>query len=219
VREKTRQEHYLVVDDVQGLISLAQIGALEIHAWGSQTDDIERPDRLIFDLDPAPDVAWRRVVESAHQVRQFLSDLGLESFVKTTGGKGLHLVVPIQRRHDWDEAKAFTKEVAERIVAADPGRYTANMSKSARRGKIYIDYLRNGRGATAIVPYSTRAKPHATISTPLTWKELTADLHSDQFTLRNLPERLAALRRDPWEELASTRQSLSAAVKKKLALA
>ncbi len=156
IQENSKTEPYVVVDDESGLISLAQVGALEIHAWGARADKLELPDRLIFDLDPDTRVPWKQVVESARQVRQFLQDLGLVSFVKTTGGKGLHLIVPIDRRHDWDEAKAFCKDVADLIVAADPGHYTANMAKAARPGKIYIDYLRNGRGATAIAPYSTR---------------------------------------------------------------
>src|SRR5207237_3694325 len=117
-----------------GLSSFAQSGALEIHAWGSRADKLENPDRLIFDLDPAEDVAWSAVVQSARQVRKFLEDLGLESFVKTTGGKGLHLVVPIDRRHDWDQAKTFCKQVADAIVAADPTHFKANMSKAATRG-------------------------------------------------------------------------------------
>jgi bifunctional non-homologous end joining protein LigD len=218
VREKTKMEKYLVVDDAAGLISLAQIGALEIHAWGSRADDIERPDRLIFDLDPDPTVKWARVIESARQVRQFLADIGLQSFVKTTGGKGLHLVVPIQRRHDWDEAKQFCKNVAEVIVRGDPGRYTSNMSKAARTGKIFIDYLRNARGATSIAPYSTRARSGAPVSTPLSWDQLSTAIRPDQFNIRNLPKRLASLRRDPWDGFDAVRQFLSAAVKKKLNL-
>jgi bifunctional non-homologous end joining protein LigD len=142
-------------------------------------------------------------------VRQFLLDIGLESFVKTTGGKGLHLVVPIDRRYDWDKVKPFCKRVADLVTAAAPTRYTANMSKAARGGKIFIDYLRNGRGATAIVPYSTRARPGATVSVPLTWKELTADMHSDHFTIRNLPERLSSLKRDPWHGFDLVRQGLA----------
>jgi bifunctional non-homologous end joining protein LigD len=214
VREKNKTENYVIADDVAGLISLAQIGALEIHAWGSRADKLERPDRLIFDLDPAPDVPWIQVVQSARQVRQFLEELGLESFVKTTGGKGLHLVVPVDRRHDWDEAKAFCKSVADTIVAADPERYTANMSKAARPGKIFIDYLRNGRGATAIVPYSTRARPGAPVSVPLTWEELSVRTTSDRFTVRNVGKRLASLKRDPWAEILAMRQSFTPALAK-----
>jgi bifunctional non-homologous end joining protein LigD len=208
VREKQKTEMYVVVDDRAGLISLAQIGALELHAWGSRADKLEQPDRLVFDLDPDPQLAWKRVVASARQVRDFLGELGLESFVKTTGGKGLHIVVPVDRRHDWDETKKFCKHVADAVVAADPSTYTANMAKAARTGRIFIDYLRNGRGATAVVPYSTRAQPGATISTPLTWRELNPRLHSDRFNLRNIFRRLSSLQRDPWEEIDSVRQGL-----------
>jgi bifunctional non-homologous end joining protein LigD len=214
VREKRKTEEYVVVDDVRGLISLSQIGTLEIHAWGSRTDNLDKPDKLIFDLDPDPAVAWSRVVHSAVQVREFLSDLGLASFVKTTGGKGLHLVVPITRRHEWDEVKAFCKRVAEAIVAADPRHYTANMSKAARPGKVFIDYLRNDRGATAIVAYSTRARPNATVSVPMTWDELAGEPGPARYTIRNLPDRLSSLKRDPWHGFAARRQSLAPAIKK-----
>jgi bifunctional non-homologous end joining protein LigD len=209
IREQKKTQPYVVVDDVAGLISLAQIGALEIHAWGSRADKLEQPDRLIFDLDPDTQVPWSAVVQSARQVRQFLLDLGLVSFVKTTGGKGLHLVVPINRRHDWDEAKAFCKQVADLIVTADPTHYIANMAKAARHGKIFIDYLRNARGATAIVPYSTRARAGAPVSAPLTWEELSGRVQSDHFTLRNMARRLSTLKRDPWEKLPSIRQNLT----------
>ncbi|HEX3313895.1 MAG TPA: DNA ligase D [Gemmataceae bacterium] len=217
IREKSKTEKYLLVDDAAGLISLAQIGALEIHAWGCRSDKLESPDRLIFDLDPDPSVQWPAVVAAARQVRKFLQDLGLESFLKTTGGKGLHLVVPIERRHDWDAAKAFCKDVADAVVAADPDRYTANMSKAARPGKIFLDYLRNGRGATAVVAYSTRSRLGAPVSMPLTWTELGGDIRSDTFNVGNVPARLAKLKRDPWEGLAKLRQSLTgpiAALKK-----
>jgi bifunctional non-homologous end joining protein LigD len=208
IEEKTKTEDYVVVEDVAGLISLAQIGALEIHAWGSRTDRLEFPDRLVFDLDPDPAVAWKDVVRGARQVRSFLQELGLGSFVKTTGGKGLHLVVPIKRRHDWAEAKAFSRRVAEAIVAADPRHYTATMAKAARHGKIFLDYFRNDRGATAVIPYSPRAKPHAPVSVPLAWDELSARIPSDHYTIRTLAKRLSSLRTDPWDGFASQRQSL-----------
>ena len=209
VQEKDRAEKYVVVDDKKGLISLVQISALEIHAWGSRADKLERPDRLVFDLDPAENVAWPVVVQSAREVRDFLKELDLRSFVKTSGGKGLHLVVPIDRRHDWDEAKTFCKMVADAIVQASPRRYTANMAKAARPGKIFIDYLRNGRGATAVVAYSTRARPGAPVSAPLAWEELNEHIHSTHFTIRNMPRRLASLKRDPWHDIACVRQSLA----------
>jgi bifunctional non-homologous end joining protein LigD len=218
VKEKNSTRNYLVADKVDDLVSLAQIGALEIHVWGSQADKLEFPDRMIFDLDPDPSLPWPRVVESAHQIRRFLDDVGLQSFVKTTGGKGVHIVVPLQRRHDWDEVKAFSKAIAELIEQADPKHYTSNMAKAARGGKIFIDYLRNGRTATAIAAYSTRAKPRGTVSVPLAWDELTPKIHADTFTVRNLIERLESLKKDPWQKITSVRQSLTNAIKKKLGI-
>lgn len=218
IREKSKPTKYVVVDDKAGLVALAQTSALEIHAWGSRADELEKPDRLIFDLDPDPSVTWPKVVESALQIREFLEHLGLESFLKTTGGKGLHLVVPILRRHEWDEAKSFCQAVAQAVVAADPGRYTSNMSKAARSGKIFIDYLRNGRGATSVAPYSTRARVGATVSTPITWEELTPQLHSDHFTVASVPQRLARLKRDPWAGMDDVRQSITAAMKRTLGM-
>jgi bifunctional non-homologous end joining protein LigD len=218
LREKSGLVKYSVVKDIQGLISLAQISAVEIHVWGSRIDNLEKPDRLVFDLDPDPGVRWERVVESARQIRDFLKEIGLESFVKTTGGKGLHLIVPIDRRQQWDEAKSFCKLVAETIVAAAPELYTANMAKAARTNKIFIDYLRNDRGATAIVPYSTRSRPGATVSAPLAWKELTPQITSDQFNLINIQKRLQSLRKDPWAGIENVRQNLAQPNKKLLSL-
>ncbi len=212
IREKDETIEYVMVDDLEGLVALVQLGVLEIHAWGCRADKIEYPDRLVFDLDPDPTVQWPRMVESAKQLRAFLADLGLVTFLKTTGGKGLHLVAPIERRHDWDTVKSFCHAVASAVVAADPTRYTATMSKASRHGKIYIDYLRNGRGATAVVPYSTRARESAPVSTPISWEELPKIHSASQFTVQNLPARLARLKADPWKEIASTRQSITASM-------
>jgi bifunctional non-homologous end joining protein LigD len=217
VREKTRNEKYLVADDIAGVVSLVQMGVLEIHAWGCRADRIEQPDRLIFDLDPDPTVKFDRLVESAFQVREFLAALDLRSFVKTTGGKGLHVVVPIARKLDWDDVKEFTKQVATAIVQADPDRYTANMSKKARTGKVFIDYLRNGRGASAIVPYSTRAREGCPVAMPVDWSELKTLKAANQFTIRNSIQRLKRQRNDPWAELATLRQPITAAARKQLA--
>jgi bifunctional non-homologous end joining protein LigD len=213
IREKSKTEPYVIVDDADGLIALAQIGALEVHAWGSRADNIERPDRLIFDLDPEPAVSWKDVVAAAREVRSFLQELGLETFLKTTGGKGLHLVAPIERRHAWDEVKSFCKTVAESIASIRPDRYTATLSKAARRGKIYIDYLRNARGATAVAPYSPRSREGAPVSVPVTWNELSVRLRSDQFTIRNLDRRLSRLKADPWEGMGEMRQSLATPIR------
>jgi bifunctional non-homologous end joining protein LigD len=190
------------------------MGVLELHIWGAHRDKIEQPDYIVFDLDPDEGLSWGRVVEGAYRVRDFLDELGLQSFLKTTGGKGLHVVIPLVRRDEWDEVKAFTKAVAEKVVASEPGRYTANMSKASRKGKVFIDYLRNGRGATSICAYSTRARKGATVSTPLFWEELETDVRGNSFDVRNLFERLEGLRSDPWAELSKVRQSITVAMKK-----
>ncbi|HZZ29912.1 MAG TPA: non-homologous end-joining DNA ligase [Pirellulales bacterium] len=208
IREKTETRRYAVVQDLEGLIALVQFGTLEIHAWGSPTGDIERPDRMIFDLDPDPAVSWHEVVEAAFLVRDNLKRLRLTSFVKTTGGKGLHIVVPLAQKQTWPEVKQFTRDFADSMVAAAPHRYIATMSKAARRGKIFVDYLRNERGATSVVPYSTRAKPGASVSMPITWAELSTQKGPQQYSVKNAVERLKKLRSDPWREIWRVRQSL-----------
>jgi bifunctional non-homologous end joining protein LigD len=189
---------------------------LEIHSWGSRADRIEQPDRLIFDLDPDPSVKFARLVEAAFEVRQFLEDLGLTSFVKTTGGKGLHVVVPVARRQEWDDVKDFCRLVAMAIVRAAPEHYTANMSKAARPGKIFVDYLRNGRGASAILPYSSRARTGAPVAMPVAWDELRRLEAANQFNVQNAVERLRRQKKDPWSDISCVRQSISAAARKKL---
>lgn len=213
IRENTKTENYFVVDDVQGLIAIAQMAGLEIHVWGSKEDKLEEPDRLVFDLDPDPALDWKAVVDAARQIRDFLQELDLKSFVKTTGGKGLHLVVPIDRKTEWDEAKAFCKQVADSVVSADPSRFTSNMSKARRTNKIFLDYLRNGRGATAVAAYSTRARNGATVAMPLDWKELGPGVKPDSFTLEKAAMRLSSLKEDPWAEMKSLKQSLSKPIK------
>jgi len=192
------RETYMTADSLDALFGLVQMGVLELHTWGATTDRLERPDRLTFDLDPDPSVPWMQVLEAARLTKALLEELGLAAFVKTTGGKGLHVVTPIQRFHDWDGAKTFAKAVADHMVATIPQRFTSNLAKRARKGKIFIDYLRNARGATAIAAYSPRAKPGAPVSVPLAWEELSAEITSDHFTIATLPDRLAHRRRDPW---------------------
>jgi bifunctional non-homologous end joining protein LigD len=201
-------EPMLWIADLAGLIDLVQASVLEIHPWGSMAKQLEKPDRLIFDLDPGEDVPWSAVVDAAHDVRARLDDLGLQSFVKTSGGKGLHVVLPIEPTLDWDQAKAFCASVAESMAKSDSRRYIATMSKSARKGRIFIDYLRNARGATAVAPFSTRALPKASVSTPLAWEELAEGIRADHFTIDNLRHRLDALRRDPWEGFFSVKQRI-----------
>jgi bifunctional non-homologous end joining protein LigD len=205
----------IAVDGVQGVVSLAQAGVLEIHVRGSSTDRLEDADRLVFDLDPGPGVEWKEVIAAARDVRKRLRDLKLESFVKTTGGKGLHVVLPIKAT-PWDDAKDFCRRLAERMAADDPARFTATIKKTARKNRIFIDYLRNSREATAIAPYSTRARPGATVSAPLTWEELGSQKTSNAFTVENLPNRLGRLRSDPWAKIGSLKQTLPAAASKKL---
>jgi bifunctional non-homologous end joining protein LigD len=207
-------EPYGAIDSLEGLLSLAQMGVLEIHIWGSHRDRIEQPDYVVFDFDPDEGLDWERVVEGALAMRAFLEDLGLQTFLKTTGGKGLHVVLPIARKDNWDEVKAFTKAVAEKMVAANPGKYTSKLPKADRKGKIFIDYLRNGRGATSICAYSTRSRENAPVSAPLFWEELETDVRGNTYTVRTLPERLENLPSDPWADFFKVRQSITAAMKK-----
>jgi bifunctional non-homologous end joining protein LigD len=164
---------------------------------------------MILDLDPDPAVEWSSVIEGAQLLRTLLEELDLASFVKTTGGKGLHVVVPLQRVHTWDEVKSFSKALADHLAQMIPERFLANMSKQKRKGKIYVDYLRNGKGATAVAAYSTRARPGAPVSVPVAWDELATDLRSDHFTIHNLQDRLDRLRKDPWKDYFKTRQRIT----------
>lgn len=209
-------EPYGAVRNVTGLIALVQLGVLELHTWGARRDRVEQPDRIVLDLDPDPPVPWARVVEAARQVREAFSLLDLQSFVKTTGGKGLHVVVPFRRGPDWDEVKAFSRAVAEAVSGASPGEYTLNISKAKRRDRILIDYLRNGRGATAVEAYSTRARAGAPVAVPLSWDELGPDVRGDHFNIRNLAARLGSLKQDPWKDYAAVKQSITAAVRRKV---
>ncbi|HEX4353234.1 MAG TPA: non-homologous end-joining DNA ligase, partial [Polyangiales bacterium] len=191
-----------------GLVALAQMGVLEIHTWGCHIDQVEQPDKLVFDIDPAEDVSWDAIVEAAIELRERLSDVGLKSFVQTTGGKGLHVVAPIARTLTWDQHKAFSYALAERMAAENPARYLTNMRKSLRKGKIFLDYLRNGRGATAIAPYSTRNREGATVAAPLTWDELVEGVKPSDFTLHRMIDRISELDADPWKDYARLKQTL-----------
>ena len=212
IQEKRKVGVYLVVDSLASLIGLVQIGILEIHTWNSVVEQLEQPDRVVFDLDPGPGVRWTEVIECARLVRDALRALGLESFVKTTGGKGLHVVMPLTPGPSWDETTRFSHAVAESTARANPRRYVARMAKAERQGKIFIDYLRNVRGATSVSAYSTRAKPDATVSVPVAWDELSPRLASDHFTIANLRARLATLAPDPWAAYWKTRQTLPKSV-------
>ena len=201
-------EPMLALDSLEGLMSLVQAGVVEIHPWGSRADRLDRPDRLIFDLDPGEDVPWSAVITAAGAVRSRLESHGLKSFVKTSGGKGLHVVVPVEPSAGWAEAKSFTAAIAEAMAADQPDRYVATVAKRARRGRVYIDYLRNDPGSTAVAAYSPRSSPQASVSLPLEWDELSEGLRSDHFTVGNVRNRLAFLKRDPWQGFFTVRQRI-----------
>jgi bifunctional non-homologous end joining protein LigD len=201
---------YPYVDDLPGLVALSQLGVLEIHPWGARVGRLDRPDRLVLDLDPAPGVAWARVVEAALTARAILTDLGLVSFLKTTGGKGLHVVVPLRPEAGWDPLQALGEGIGAEMVRRAPDRYTINPFKSARRGRIFIDYLRNIRGATAVGAYSARARAGAPVSTPLGWTEVSGKIRPDDLTVLTVPKRLSTLRKDPWADFFSVDQAITA---------
>lgn len=197
---KKDDEPYVAIEDLHGLIGLVQSAVLEIHPWGSTLADWERPDRIIMDLDPGEGVEWQAVIDAAEETRKRLEAAGLEAFVKTSGGKGLHVCAPLKPSARWPAVKAFCKGVADAMAKDSPDKYVSTITKSKRRGKILIDYLRNQRGMTAVAPYSTRARPGAAVSMPLAWDELNADIGPAYFTVENTPTRLQALTADPWAD-------------------
>jgi bifunctional non-homologous end joining protein LigD len=209
---------YLTITDAGGLTALAQMGVLEIHIWGSTWPDIERPDMMVFDLDPGPGVEWPALADGARLVREVLRSVHLKSFVKTTGGKGLHVVVPLTPAEGWKEVREFCHRVAEIMVELSPERFTANMSKAKRGGKMYVDYVRNTRGSTSIAPFSTRAKERATVAVPLRWAELSGRIRPDSYTVESLGSRLRRQKDDPWEGFFETRdtQRLDPGIRKAL---
>ena len=180
-------------------MALVQSAALEIHPWGSTVADWERPDMIVMDLDPGDDVTWASVIAAAEEVRARLKDAGLAAFVKTSGGKGLHVVAPVKPKAEWPAVKAFTKAMADSMAADSPDRYVSTIPKARRHGKILIDYLRNQRGMTAVAAYSTRARPGAAVSMPLAWEELAPGIGPAYFTTRNAPARLSSVA-DPWAD-------------------
>ncbi|WP_448188628.1 non-homologous end-joining DNA ligase [Azospirillum sp. sgz301742] len=199
-RVRSGGEEWLAVDDLAGLVALVQMGVLELHPWGATVDDLERPDRIVFDLDPDEGVPWAQVVAGAREIRADLETRGLRSFVKTTGGKGLHVVLPIEPAADWGTVKTFAYDVAARLAERQPERYTTNPLKEARGGRIFLDHLRNSRGATAVAAYSTRAHPGAPVATPLDWEGLRDD--PNRYSVADLPKG------DPWTGFFEVRQRL-----------
>jgi bifunctional non-homologous end joining protein LigD len=201
--------NYLLIDSPDGLVSAAQIGALEIHIWGAHWKTIERPDRLVFDLDPDGGVTFADVRTAARDVRKLLQGADLESFPLVTGGKGIHVVVPLDASQGWDEIKTFAKGVATRLAEAEPDRFTATMSKAKRKGRIFIDWLRNERGSTAIAPYSPRARAGASVAMPVSWSELDRIERADAFTIPLVAQRIARGKSDPWKGYFALRQRIS----------
>ena len=200
-------EKILAIDDLDGLIALVQGGALEIHARGSSVDDRERADRLVFDLDPGPGVDFKEVAAAAREVRKRLERVKLKSFVKATGGKGLHVVVPIAPA-PWETAKDFAHAVAASMAEDEPARYLDTAAKARRENRIFVVYLRNSREATAVVPYSSRARAGAPVAMPLAWSELGGLKSGHQYTVQNALARLTRLRQDPWATFGKTKQKL-----------
>jgi bifunctional non-homologous end joining protein LigD len=199
---------YLMLDNAEGLVSVAQIGGLEIHLWGSTAKKLERPNRLVFDLDPDPSVDFAAVRDAARDVRDLLQTAGLTSFPLVTGGKGIHVVVPLDAAQDWETVKTFARGVATKLAETEPDRFVATMAKAKRKGRIFIDWLRNERGATAIAPYSPRAKPGASVATPVAWSELSRIEGADVFTIPVVLQRLKR-KTDPWSDYSSVRQKIS----------
>lgn len=204
------REPYLYVDSPEGLVSAAQIGALELHLWGARIDAIEHPDRMVFDLDPDPTVPFAEVRNTARRLRAILDSAALQSFVMLTGGKGLHVVVPLAGAHGWDEIKRFSHGIAAALAADEPHRYTTKAARHRRRNRIFIDWMRNLRGGTAIAPWSTRARAGCPIAVPVAWGELSRIDRADRYTLRNIDRRLGSLRRDPWADYFEIEQDIPA---------
>lgn len=200
----------LSIDGLEGLLGLVQAGVLEIHPWGASLAALEQPDQITIDLDPGDDVTWADMIEAAEAVRERLEADGLRAFLKTSGGKGLHVVSPLAPEAKWPAVKAYTERLAKAMARDEPDRYVATVTKSKRKGRILVDYLRNGRGATAVAPYSTRSRPGAPVSMPLAWEELGDHLSSAYFTVANTPARLAALDVDPWEDFRAGARPLPA---------
>ncbi|MGF6722481.1 bifunctional non-homologous end joining protein LigD [Paraburkholderia sp. GAS41] len=206
----------ITIESLKALIGAAQMGTIELHTWNALASNIEKPDRVVFDLDPDPALGWDRMIEAAQLTRTLLEELGLVSFCKTSGGKGLHVVVPLAKQAGWDEVKAFSQAVAQHMAATLPKHFAAKMGPQNRKRKIFVDYLRNNRGSSTVAAFSARARPGLGVSVPLAWDEVDSTTAGDQWTVANLHERLAALHEDPWAGYAKTRQRITAAMKKRL---
>ncbi len=216
VPEGTGNAMYMGAGSAEALVALVQWGVFELHPWGSRRPRLDRPDRLIFDFDPDEDVTWKDLRSGVELLRSLLGELEVEGFLKTTGGKGLHVVVPISPTLEWAQAKGFTRAIAGLLAATFPDRFTATVSKTRRKGKIFLDYLRNAEGATAIAPYAVRARANAPVSMPIAWEELARDVRFDYFNLRNAETRLTRQKRDPWRDFMKIKQTITKAKGKRV---
>ncbi|RKP45969.1 DNA ligase D [Trinickia fusca] len=208
----------MTVDSEQALVSVAQMGTIELHTWNALASNIDKPDRIVFDLDPDPSLGWQRMIEAAQLMRSLLDELGLQSWCKTSGGKGLHVVVPLAKHASWAQAKAFAQAAAQHMADTLPERFSAKMGAQNRQGRIFIDYLRNNRGASTVAAYSPRARPGLGVSVPLSWEEVDATTGGAQWTVENVHQRLDALRADPWADYASTRQRITREMRMRLGM-
>jgi bifunctional non-homologous end joining protein LigD len=206
----------LTIDSTEALVSAAQMDAIEFHTWNGVASALERPDRMVFDLDPDPALGWDKMIEAAQLTRELIAELGLESWCKTSGGKGLHVVVPIAKELGWEDVKAFSQAIARHMAATLPERFSAKMGRQNRKKKIFVDYLRNNRGSSTIAAFSARARAQLGVSVPLAWDEVEHTSGGDQWTVGNLRERLDALQGDPWAGYAKCRQRITAAMRKRL---
>jgi bifunctional non-homologous end joining protein LigD len=209
IREKTKIGDYLVIESPEAIVALAQMDIVEIHTWNTRKDKIEHPDRVVLDLDPGQDVTWPTMVGAARLLRDLLHTLDLEGFVKTTGGKGLHVVVPLEPRQDWEACLAFARAVAGALTRHDPAQFTVTFGKRGRERQILVDYLRNNRTNTSVAAFSTRARDGAPVSVPIAWNELTERLRPADLTVATVPVRLERQRKDPWADYFRIRQRLS----------
>lgn len=208
----------ITLDSAAALVGAAQMGTIELHTWNASATNIEKPDRVVFDLDPDPQLGWDRMIEAAQLTRELLRELGLQSWCKTSGGKGLHVVVPLARQAGWDEVKAFAHATAQHMAATLPDRFSAKMGAQNRRGRIFVDYLRNNRGSSTVAAFSPRARPGMGVSVPLAWDELAETTGGAQWTVQNVHERLASLGADPWADYASTKQRVTKSMRERLGM-
>jgi bifunctional non-homologous end joining protein LigD len=209
IQEKTKVGTYQIVDQARALLSLAQLDIIELHTWNSTYEHLERPDRIVLDIDPGPQVAWEQTVETAFLLRQIIEKLGLQCWIKTTGGKGLHVVIPFKPERGWAECLEFSRAFARVLERATPSLYTTAFSKRGRERKILIDFMRNNRTATSISAFSARARPGAGVSLPLSWKQVSDRLDPGEFTIITVPKLMQRRRVDPWNKYWTCKQLLT----------